>query len=1366
MKRPNFAFAPLSAALAAAFALLTVPALAGDCSVGHTPTSDFAINGDGTVTHTKTGLTWDRCVQGLTGTDCAGGTPNNHTWASALSIVTTANSGNHRGYADWRLPNVAELRSLMDECRASPAINTTVFNRAQLAAGFWSSTPRRAWPGHSWYVVLSTGQSGWDGQSATHQVLLVRGGDPLHAFDVRKVYAPVGLTNFTTVTSAAKNVQLVASDTKTLAGLTTITGIKIAGAGSPQYQVNGGAWTSQPGLVKVGDKIKVRLTSANADNTAQVATLTVGGVAAQFSVTTAAAAPAKPTGVTARAGNGSATVTWVDPSDPSIASYTVTANPGGATCTVNAPATSCTVPGLANGTAYAFTVTATNSFGAGTVSDPSNKTPISTVPTEPTGVSATPGNGKATVNWTAPANNGGSAITGYVVTAYPGGATCTPTPATATTCDFTGLENDKAYTFTVAASNDSGTSYGSASDPITPVTPASTAPDKPTGVTATAGSGQAGVSWIAPANDGGAAITSYTVTASPGGKTCTAVAPATSCVVTGLTGGQAYTFSVTANNDKGTSVASDASAGVTPTATAPATPGAVTATPGDGQATISWAAPADGGSAITGYTVTAQPGGATCTAVPPATTCTIPGLTNGTEYSFSVVATNGAGDSASSSASTLVAGAPGKPSAVTAAAGDGQATVSWTAPADNGSAITGYTVTASPGGATCSAVPPATSCTVTGLPNGTAYTFTATATNSRGTGPDSAASGAVTPSVPAAPSGGDSAPPVTTTTTLPSGGGTAAPSSGQTVVVTDNGSNGSTINLPSPTGGGTDNVVKIELPHDTGTVTATSNSENTKLGVQTTTLPGSTTPVTLVTVDQGSSTLTATRSGQAVAGLKNGIIVVSGTSNSKVTVDTSGGAPQIGVASSDTIIVPKGTQNVSGTVVDLPAPATGGNATPVTVKAGDQTLSVQANRPGAKITLKVVDIGGVQTPVVAVTGTAQVGSGEDAQPLVSVGGSVITSGSSSATRKCNTLVEVSSETAKEIVQVNTCYIVLPAGTFSALGQGNGFAAIKDGIVWAGETAEFDKNGQVIGAYLGTKSGTSSAVGDDTVPGGNKFSADGYKSSAFVPRLAGTPLRLNGAKLDESVFSVVDKTLGVAVVPATPAQSAQGVLNFQVSGDASAEQKAQAALTFNLMSDQVSVIPTRRIRVDTSRADGVSVSGEGNVEVASGGLVTIFAPSVGDPQVFAAQVAQALPGATSELRWNGTWQVTSADGSAYVGRPVWNRQANAATFAGATFAGVAGNVAYHDGAYRQMIVPDFADYTSLQATFAKELGDAKLTVLPRMDGTAIATVNGQSYTLLPHWNLVKADAAKPAWWLDNGVLYIKNADGTAQGFTVR
>ena len=96
-----------------------------------------------------------------------------------------------------------------------------------------------------------------------------------------------------------------------------------------------------------------------------------------------------------------------------------------------------------------------------------------------------------------------------------------------------------------------------------------------------------------------------------------------------------------------------------------------------------------------------------------------------------------------------------------ASAGDRTAAVAWTAPADGGSTITSYTVTPYVSGVaqtptTVAGNPPASSAAVTGLTNGTTYTFTVTATNAVGTGPASAPSNAVTPAgatAPAAPIG-------------------------------------------------------------------------------------------------------------------------------------------------------------------------------------------------------------------------------------------------------------------------------------------------------------------------------------------------------------------------------------------------------------------------------------------------------------------------------------------------------------------------------------------------------------------------------------------------------------------------------------
>ena len=380
---------------------------------------------------------------------------------------------------------------------------------------------------------------------------------------------------------------------------------------------------------------------------------------------------------------------------------------------------------------------------------------LATVSDVPTNVTATPGAGQATVSWIAPSDDGGSTITGYEITRYVSGvAEHTISVGPLTQATVPGLTNGTTYTFKVAATNIVGT--GQLSKSSNPVTPR-TVPEAPTSISATAGAGQATVSWTAPAFSGGSAITGYAITRYVGGvaQGTSNVGVVTQASVGGLTNGTTYTFRVAAKNVAGTGAQSSDSNAVMPQ-TVPDAPATVNATPGAGQATVSWSVPANGGSPITGYDVTAYVGGVaqSTMSVGAVAQTTVTGLTNGTAYTFRVAAKNALGTGVASAASSAVTPrrAPDAPTIGSAAAsGAGQVTLSWSAPAfDGGSAITGYEVTSYVAGAVKLkiSVGVVSQATFGGLTNGTAYTFRVAAKNVAGTGAESADSNAVTPAVP------------------------------------------------------------------------------------------------------------------------------------------------------------------------------------------------------------------------------------------------------------------------------------------------------------------------------------------------------------------------------------------------------------------------------------------------------------------------------------------------------------------------------------------------------------------------------------------------------------------------------------------
>jgi hypothetical protein len=267
------------------------------------------------------------------------------------------------------------------------------------------------------------------------------------------------------------------------------------------------------------------------------------------------------------------------------------------------------------------------------------------VPGPPETIHATGGNAQASVTFVAPASNGGSPITGYTAVASSGGITASNATSPIV---VTGLTNGNAYTFNVYATNAVGN--GPSNGPSNSVIP-STLPGAPTALIATGGNAQVSIAFTLPTSNGGASISSYTATSTPGNITGTSTT-GSPVVVTGLTNGTSYTFTIYATNADGNGTPSAPSSAVTP-ATVPSAPLTPSAVAGNASATVRFSAPSsNGGAPITSYTATSAPGGITGSAA--SSPISVTGLTNGISYTFTVTATNTAGTGLASVATNSV----------------------------------------------------------------------------------------------------------------------------------------------------------------------------------------------------------------------------------------------------------------------------------------------------------------------------------------------------------------------------------------------------------------------------------------------------------------------------------------------------------------------------------------------------------------------------------------------------------------------------------------------------------------------------------------------------------------------------------------
>jgi len=372
-------------------------------------------------------------------------------------------------------------------------------------------------------------------------------------------------------------------------------------------------------------------------------------------------------------------------------------------------------------------------------------------PSLPRDLKATAGDSLVTLNWRAPAWDGGSPITNYRI--YRGLASGNESLlaeiGNVLTYADSGLMNGQRYYYQVSARNAIGEGSKSPEEYATPAG-GPTLPDSPVSLVAAGGIGQITLTWSPPSSNGGSPVTNYSVYRGtvPNGETLLAeIGNVLTFVDTGLGSGQRFYYKVAAKNVVGEGAQSNEASART--IAVPGPPVGLSAVAGDGQVTLTWSPPADnGGSPITNYMVyrgTVSGGESFIVQLGNVSSYVNTGLANGQIYFYEVSAVNaiGEGQLSNEASATPTSGLnpPSDPQNLQAASGDRQVTLTWTPPASNGgSPVTKYVVfrgTISGGETFLAEIGSVLIYIDAGLTNGQTYYYRVSAKNAVGEGPRS-----------------------------------------------------------------------------------------------------------------------------------------------------------------------------------------------------------------------------------------------------------------------------------------------------------------------------------------------------------------------------------------------------------------------------------------------------------------------------------------------------------------------------------------------------------------------------------------------------------------------------------------------------
>jgi len=538
-----------------------------------------------------------------------------------------------------------------------------------------------------------------------------------------------------------------------------------------EYSANSAAWTLFNDGISIARSITLMGLAGGISHSFRVRAVNSVGISEASNEATATpiavSVPGPVRFLQAVAGLEMVSLYWSSPIDSggsAISGYRIEqSTDGGTTYAVvrnnNASTRYATLTALTGGVEHLFRVSALNSAGAGAPVTVRATPRAAAVPSAPRFLSGSVGFESVTLSWNSPLSNGGRSVTEYrVEKSEDSGATWSQVTTTTWTRRYVTinpLTGGVPLQFRVIAVNSVG---GGAPSNVVTLTPRTiSAPSVPRFISASIGYTTASVSWWSPTDSGGSPITEYRIEMNVAGSDTWSLIGTTPIsrrflTVSNLTPNIVHTFRVFAVNARGTSNASQTASVIPRAIGTPSAPRNLTAQNVGYSVALSWQAPASRGYAsvvdyVIQYSTTNGQSWATIAeAVSTQTSHVVTWLSDAVSTGFRVQAVNSYGGGLYSSTVSIVPNvppsAPQAPTIESVQAGNASALIAWR-PASDGGAASSYTVRSNPDSKTCSTS--GLSCIITGLSNGTSYTFTVSATNVMGTSTPSQPSSPVTP---------------------------------------------------------------------------------------------------------------------------------------------------------------------------------------------------------------------------------------------------------------------------------------------------------------------------------------------------------------------------------------------------------------------------------------------------------------------------------------------------------------------------------------------------------------------------------------------------------------------------------------------